>query len=63
MLPAPPRPVLNLELACGSPVSKRDAGPLAVLPLEIFDALKVFPAPPRPECTYLLTLGCGSVTE
>jgi hypothetical protein len=44
-----PQPLLYLELVCGKLASKSDAGPRAVLPLEVFGALKVFPAPPRPE--------------
>ncbi len=61
MFPAPPRPLANLELDFGSPVWKREAGPRAVEPLLVFGALKVFPAPPRPEWTYLPGCGCGSV--
>jgi len=49
MFPAPPRPLLNLELVCGRPVSKREAGPRAVVPEVVFGALKALPAPPRPE--------------
>lgn len=49
MLPAPPRPLLNLDEVWGRPRVKRDAGPRALLPLVVLGALNVFPAPPRPE--------------
>lgn len=49
MFPAPPRPLLNLEEVSGRPREKRDAGPRALLPSVVLGALKVFPAPPRPE--------------
>lgn len=62
MLPAPPRPELNLDEDVGRPCSKREAGPLAVLPLEVLGALKVLPAPPLPVLAYEETVGCGSVT-
>ena len=61
MFPAPPRPLENLEVDFGRPVSKREAGPRAEVPLLVLGALKVFPAPPRPEWTYLPGCGCGSV--
>lgn len=63
MLPAPPRPEENLEAPCGRPSSKREAGPRAVAPEEVLGALKVLPAPPRPEWMNLLAVGWGSVTE
>ena len=63
MFPAPPRPLLNLDDETGSPASRAEAGPRAVLPSLVLGARKVFPAPPRPEWTYFLTVGCGSVTE
>jgi hypothetical protein len=61
IFPAPPRPLLNLEFDFGRPVSKREAGPRAVVPLLVLGALKVFPAPPRPLWTNLPGCGCGSV--
>ena len=57
MLPAPPLPLLNLELDLGRPVSKREAGPRAVGPELVTGALKRLPAPPRPEWIYLLAVG------
>jgi len=57
MLPAPPRPDENLDAPWGRPRSKREAGPRAVAPDEVFGALKVFPAPPRPEWMNLLAVG------
>ena len=65
MFPAPPRPALNFEddAADGRPVSKREAGPRAVLGSEVFGALKVFPTPPRPECRNLEAVGWGSVMK
>ena len=65
MFPAPPRPLENLddEDEAGRPVSKKEAGPRAVLPSLVLGARKVFPAPPRPLWTYFLTVGWGSVTE
>lgn len=49
MLPAPPLPLLNLMLVSGRPASKRDAGACVVRPVLDLGALKVLPAPPRPE--------------
>jgi len=61
MFPAPPRPLLNLEPALERLVSTRAAGPRAVVPFDVLGALKVFPAPPRPEWMNLPGCGCGSV--
>jgi hypothetical protein len=61
IFPAPPLPLANLLLLAGRPCSKREAGPVAMLPVVVFGALKVLPAPPRPECAYFATDGCGSV--
>jgi len=63
MFPAPPRPALYLDDDAGRPASKREAGPQALRPSEVFGARKVFPAPPRPERTNLLAVGWGSVME
>ena len=61
MFPAPPRPLLNLLEVWGRPFSKWEAGPEAVRGLEVLGALKVLPAPPRPEWMYLWAVGWGSV--
>jgi hypothetical protein len=49
MFPAPPLPLLNLELVWGIPFWNRDAGPRADAPELVFGALNVLPAPPLPE--------------
>jgi len=61
MFPAPPRPEENLVLVRGIWPPKREAGPRADVGLLVFGALKVLPAPPRPEWMYLPADGCGSV--
>jgi membrane protein DedA with SNARE-associated domain len=49
MFPAPPLPLANLLLVAGRLCSKREAGPVAMLPVVVFGALTKLPAPPRPE--------------
>jgi len=63
MFPAPPLPAENLEDEDGMLEPKRDAGPRAELGEVVAGALKVFPAPPRPEWMYLPADGCGSVIK
>jgi len=50
MLPAPPRPLLKRVEVWGRIPPKREAGPRAVAPEDVWPVLKVLPAPPRPEC-------------